>query len=139
MTTSPTSLSSPARPRILCVDDDSYVLAALQRQLRHRFDVVLACGGAAALERLSDAGPFAVIVSDLHMPGMDGYAFLAQAREIAPRTLAVLMTGCLDDGLPADGESDRVFRRITKPCEPEALWALLDAAVAQQALDEVEA
>jgi DNA-binding NtrC family response regulator len=123
-------------PRVLCVDDDASVLAALRRLLRGRFDVVLANGATEGLARLRDAGPFAVVMSDLNMPGIDGHAFLAEARLIAPRTVGVLMTGsCEHDVVMGPGVSDLIFRRIDKPCRPDVLWASLEAAVAHHSLD----
>lgn len=116
-------------PRVLCVDDDVYVLAALHRQLRNRFAVTLAEGPTLGLQRLREDGPFAVVVTDLRMPGMDGHAFLAAARAIAPATVAVLMSGGAGD--QADAADEGVFRRVAKPCRPDVLWAALDAAVAE--------
>ena len=127
-------MSPTDRPRVLCVDDDASILAALNRQLRGRYDVVMACGAAAGLDRLCDTGPFAVVVSDLHMPGMDGHAFLARARMIAPQTVAVVLTGSADsDATDAVDPAGLVFRQLPKPCLPDALWAALDAAVAHHA------
>jgi DNA-binding NtrC family response regulator len=121
-------------PRLLCVDDDASVLAGLRRQLRGRYEVVLAQGASEGLARLRDAGPFAAIVSDLHMPGVDGRAFLSAARTLAPRAVAVLMTGSMDAEPPIDaGLGDLVFRRIEKPFGPDVLWAALDAAIAHHA------
>ena len=102
-------------PRVLCVDDDASVLAALRRLLRGRFDVVLANGATEGLARLRDAGPFAVVMSDLNMPGIDGHAFLAEARLIAPRTVGVLMTGsCEHDVVMGPGVSDLIIAATAK-------------------------
>jgi DNA-binding NtrC family response regulator len=126
------------RARVLCVDDDASVLAALRRQLRDRYDVVLASGAPEGLARLRDAGPFAVIVTDLRMPGIDGRAFLAEARVIAPRTVPILMTGGTESEHATDAHlDDLVFRRLDKPCAPHVLWASIDAAVARHERAEV--
>jgi DNA-binding NtrC family response regulator len=120
-----------ARPRLLCVDDDANVLAALRRQLGHRYDIVLALGAVAGLARLRDGGPFAVVLSDLHMPGIDGRAFLAEVRVLAPRTVALLLTGSTDVAGAADVDDDGlVFRQIAKPCLPAVLWDAIDSAIA---------
>ena len=129
-------MNAPDLPRILCVDDDPCVLAALRRQLRGRYDCVLALGVGEGLSRLRDAGPFAVILSDLHMPGIGGRGFLAVARAIAPRAVRVLLTG---GGDADDDDGTLVFQRVAKPCHPDVLWASLDAAVARHALPEVGA
>lgn len=65
---------------ILCVDDERTMLTAYQRFLESEYRVETAFGGAEALTVMADRGPFAVVVSDLEMPGMNGIAFLAASR-----------------------------------------------------------
>ena len=62
--------------KILIVDDEPNVLEGLQRVLRKEFNVVAAIGGEEGLTAVAEQGPFAVIVSDMRMPGMDGTQFL---------------------------------------------------------------
>ena len=81
------------RPRILCVDDEPNVLEGLARTLRALFAVETAVGGARGLEMLRERGPFVIVVSDLRIPRMTGIQFLASARELAPDTIRVLLTG----------------------------------------------
>ena len=69
--------------KILFVDDDPNILAAFQRQLRKDFSVHTALGGEEGLRAVSARDPFAVIVSDLRMPGMDGIQFLSRVRQTA--------------------------------------------------------
>ena len=68
------------RENILFVDDDSNLLDGYKRQLRKRFQMVTALGGREGLELLDSHEPFAVIVSDMSMPEMDGIQFLAEAK-----------------------------------------------------------
>src|SRR5690349_17683549 len=58
--------------RILCVDDDLNILLALQRQLRKQFHLDSALEAEKALAAIEREGPYAVIVTDLQMPGMNG-------------------------------------------------------------------
>ena len=60
------------RPRSSLLDDDIEVLDALQGQLRSRFDVTATCDAKEAVRRVVSSGPFALVMSDLRMPGMDG-------------------------------------------------------------------
>ena len=62
--------------KVLCVDDEPSILDAYRRQLRTRFTIVTAGSGEEGLAAISKDGPFAVIVSDMRMPGMDGAQFL---------------------------------------------------------------
>ncbi len=65
---------------LLFIDDDANILASYKRQLRKQFCVDTAQGGEQGLAALIDRGPFAVIISDLRMPGMDGIQFLSRVR-----------------------------------------------------------
>ena len=66
--------------RILFIDDEPNVLNAITRQLRKKYTMTTAVGPEAGIETLKKDGPFAVIVSDMNMPGMSGAAFLAEGR-----------------------------------------------------------
>src|SRR5437870_3422629 len=79
--------------KILCVDDEPNVLAGFVRHLRKEFDIETALGGEAGLETLGAKGPFGVVVSDMRMPGMSGTEFLQRARERAPATVRMMLTG----------------------------------------------
>ena len=118
--------------RILCVDDDPCVLSAYQRQLRKYFDVAVAAGGEEGLEQISAAGPFAVVVSDLRMPGMDGVAFLSRVRQASPDTVRMMLTGQadLDTAMQAVNEGN-IFRFMSKPCAPETLMQSVASGVKQ--------
>lgn len=124
--------TAPPRPRILCVDDEPRVLAALTRQLHQRFTVITAESGAEALVRLAGEEPFAVIVSDMRMPIMDGAAFLAEARRQAPDSVRMLLTGQADlnDAATAVNKGG-IYRFLQKPCPAEDLVAALQDGVRQ--------
>lgn len=125
----------PPRPRILCVDDEPMVLAALRDTLRRRFDVTVAEGGQAGLNALGADGPFAVVVSDFMMPGMNGAEFLAFARVAAPDTVRVLLSGqaTVENAIAVVNDGN-IFRFLTKPCAPPDLLRALDDAVEQSRL-----
>jgi response regulator RpfG family c-di-GMP phosphodiesterase len=116
--------------RILFVDDEFNVLAAIKRQLHSFSDVELARSGEEALSRLK-AHPeqYAAIVSDLKMPGVDGVRLLTQTRSVAPDAVRIILTGALDSRAALSAINDAaVFRVLLKPCEPQVLVrALTDA------------
>jgi len=125
----------PQCAKILFVDDEGAVLDSLRRNLGRCYDLETAVGPEEGLRRLKTSGPFAVIVSDLRMPGMDGVAFLAKAREIDPDAVPVMLTGHGDlDAAMAAVNEGRIFRFLTKPCPPDVLARSLDAALAQYRL-----
>ncbi|MFH0880347.1 MAG: HD domain-containing phosphohydrolase [Lentisphaerota bacterium] len=125
--------------KILCLDDEQSVLDGFKRQLHKDFALTTANQGEDALKILSEHGPFAVIVSDMRMPGMDGIRFLARAREIAPDSVRMMLTGAgdLQTAMEAVNEG-RIFRFLTKPCPAEILAKSLHAALEQYRLVTAE-
>ncbi|RMH17180.1 MAG: hybrid sensor histidine kinase/response regulator [Gemmatimonadetes bacterium] len=121
-----------AKPRVLCVDDEPEVLRGLRTVLRRRFDVHTAESGREGLALLSEQGPFAVVVSDMKMPEMDGAAFLAAVKDRAPDTTRVLLTGEASlSAAVAAVNSGQIFRFLLKPCPADTLVQALEDAVAQ--------
>jgi len=125
--------------RILCVDDDPEVLAGMQRVLRKQFDADTAVGGQEGLAAIGRNGPYAVVVSDYRMPGMDGIEFLSRVREISPDTVRLMLTGHahLDVTMAAVNEGN-IFRFLTKPVQADELAKALEAAVRQYRLITAE-
>jgi two-component system CheB/CheR fusion protein len=82
---SPADSTNLAGKRVLLVDDDRDVIESLQTLLGlEKAQVTAACGGLEALEIVKNAAePYRLIVSDIGMPGMDGYALLAELRKLA--------------------------------------------------------
>jgi len=117
------------RVKVLCVDDEPHVLENLALHLRRTYDVVVATSGRDGLEKLAKQGPFAVVLSDMRMPGMDGATFLSQVREAAPNTTRMLLTGHADvQSAIATINEGQVFRFLTKPCPPDQLLESFKAA-----------
>jgi response regulator RpfG family c-di-GMP phosphodiesterase len=125
--------------KILFVDDEPNVLSGYERQLRKRYALETAPGGAEGLAALGARGPFAVVVSDMRMPGMDGAEFLARCRERHPDAVRVLLTGYADVRQAIEVVNrGGLFRFLTKPCPPDELAAVLDAALTQYRLVTAE-
>lgn len=117
-------------PRVLCVDDEPNLLAGLERTLFGEFDVTTAPGGALGMELIESEPCFAVIVSDMRMPGMDGAEFLAKARERSPDSTRILLTGQADtESAIAAINHGAIFRYLCKPCPSEVLIPTLNEAV----------
>jgi len=121
--------------RVLCVDDDPNVLAGYQRNLRKQWDIEIATGGEEALALLESQGPYAVIVADMQMPVMNGVELLVRTRAIAPDTVRIMLTGNADQKTAVEAVNQgHVFRFLNKPCTPEMLGLVLDAAARQYRL-----
>jgi response regulator RpfG family c-di-GMP phosphodiesterase len=123
------------KPRILCVDDEPRVLEGMTPHLRRRFDVSTAPNGDEGLEVVRTRGPFAVVMSDMRMPGMNGAQLLAAVRSHAPDTVRLLLTGQSDlESAVAAVNEGQIFRFLTKPCPMDRLLEALTAAVEQHRL-----
>jgi CheY-like chemotaxis protein len=125
--------------RVLCVDDEPLVLEGIERTLFEQFDVTTTTSPHQALEVLRAGPAFAVIVSDMRMPELDGAALLARARELAPLTTRMLLTGQADLGSAISAVNDgQILRFLCKPCPPDALVRALEIGVEQYRLVTAE-
>jgi response regulator RpfG family c-di-GMP phosphodiesterase len=123
-------------PRVLCVDDEPRILTAIARNLRGALDLTLAGSGAEALSHLRAAPePFAVVVSDMRMPEMNGIALLAHVRREFPDTTRILLTGYADmDSVVEAVNEGHIFRFLGKPCSTTLLLETIRAGVRQHEL-----
>lgn len=111
------------------MDDEPHVLSGLSRTLGMAFDVHTAASGKEGLTSLDAAGPFAVVISDMRMPGMNGAEFLKAVRQQAPDTVRLLLTGQADlDSAIEVVNSAQVFRFLTKPCTADVLLQTVQSA-----------
>lgn len=123
------------RHRILLVDDEPNLLQGLKRTLRSHYDIATASDGAEALTVIEQNEPFAVVVSDMRMPGMDGVALLTRIRDLAPHTVRVMLTGNNDQATASRAVNEgAIFRFVNKPCSSQDLIATIDAAIRQHQL-----
>jgi EAL domain-containing protein (putative c-di-GMP-specific phosphodiesterase class I) len=119
------------KPRVLFVDDEPAVTAAMRTMLhRSPYDVIVANSAKDALALMAGRS-VDVVVSDLHMPDMPGREFLTRVRKEHPRTMRVVLSGQaqLDETIQVINDA-AVFRFLVKPCKPADLTQCLDEAVA---------
>lgn len=119
-------------PRLLFVDDDPGVLAAVKRFLRrYRYEVTTAPDGPTGLQIMREQGPFHLVVSDYQMPAMTGDRFLAQVAELTPVTRRMIMSAYADsEQLLAAINAGKVHRYLVKPWDSQELLAAIDDLLA---------
>jgi response regulator RpfG family c-di-GMP phosphodiesterase len=123
------SRSSTDAPSILLVDDEMALLDGLRRQLRKRFTVYTANGGAEALELLKTE-QVSVVVSDMRMPQMNGATLLSKVRSLYPNVVRILLTGQTDTQAAITAVNEgQIYRFLTKPCPPDVLLEEISGAV----------
>jgi len=125
--------------KILLVDDEPNVLQGYHRLLHQQFKIETSVGGKAALIRLSVNGPYAVVVSDMRMPEMDGVQLLAKIKELSPETIRIMLTGNADIQTAVGAVNEgNIFRFLTKPCSKDLLAKTLTAGLVQYQLVNAE-
>lgn len=125
--------------RILCVDDDLNILRGFKRTLRGKFNISTSSSGPEALALMQESEPFAVVVSDMRMPEMNGVQFLTRVKEISPDSVRVMLTGNSDQQTATDAVNEgAIFRFLTKPCPPELFAQTLNSALEQYGLITAE-
>ena len=111
----------PLNCRVLFVDDEPNLLAALVRTLRKDFEVVTACGaeqGMACLEQ----NAFDAVIADMQMPCMDGIEFLKTVRQLQPGAVRIMLTGNADQTTLRRAVLEaEIALFLNKPCSPESL------------------
>jgi len=108
--------------RILFVDDEPNVLQATQRTLhgmRSVWSMEFVSSGAAALASLAKKS-VDVIVSDMRMPGMDGWQLLAEVKKLYPQIARLVLSGYADpESIMRSVGTAQIY--LAKPCEIGAL------------------
>lgn len=120
-----------AHGTILLVDDDEAVRSSTAALLEHLgFQPLVAQGGAEALA-LFDAhpGPIRAVLTDLSMPGLDGWATLAALRQRAPSLPAILASGYDREQLMAEDHAEQPQAYLNKPFDLLRLQAALAQAL----------
>jgi HD-like signal output (HDOD) protein len=136
-------VGSPAKRRILFVDDEPGILDGLRavlRAQRREWEMVFALGGAAAIEQIKTSS-FDVVVTDMRMPVVDGAQLLGKVKELQPRAVRIVLSGQTD----SETAMKTVFSAhqfLAKPCEVDKLRGVVKRACELNALvsaDELRA
>ncbi len=126
---------------ILLVDDEVKVLYSLSRSLSEEEfdDIKTAKSGQEALDIIKNSPGLALIVSDYHMPGMNGIELLAQVGKSYPNITRILLTGAADLEMTIDAVNrGNIFRFLIKPCSSEVFITAIKDGLRQNELINAE-
>jgi DNA-binding NtrC family response regulator len=121
------------RPRVLVADDKENIVALVRAVLQGTCEVTSSQDGQHALA-LALAGDFDVVVTDIRMPGLDGFALLQELRQAKPDVEVVLMTAF--GSVPKAVEAMRAgaFDYLTKPFDPDEALLTIERAAERKRL-----
>ena len=117
---------------VLLVDDDREVREALGQTLELAdLNPILAGSFVAAKDQITAQFP-GVVVTDIRMPGRDGFHLLAHARTVDPELPVILLTGEADVPMAVRAMADGAYAFLEKPCAPQDFLAAIEQALAQR-------
>ncbi len=121
------------RKSMLLVDDERLVLNSLSRELANdELEVTLAASGEEAIDMIK-SGHFDIVVTDLMMPGLDGFQVLKAAKKREARTMVIILTGYGDMDSAVDALRLGADDFLQKPCDPdELLYRISNCLVKQE-------
>jgi len=131
--------TEPARtkPNILVVDDDIYLLAAIQQTLLLNGYLADVCNAPLeAMERIGPATSHAAVIADVKMPRMNGIDLQVCIREMDPDLPVILITGHGDVAMAVKAMKAGAYDFLEKPVDEDALLASLARAVEKRHLVE---
>lgn len=119
---------------VLLVDDDAAVREALAQTIELAgLDCIAAGSFVVASDHITPAFD-GIIVSDIRMPGRDGFHLLSHVRAIDPDLPVVLLTGEGDIPMAVKAMGEGAFDFLEKPCAAKALLAVVERALKTRTL-----
>ena len=125
-----------AKPvRILIVDDEPTITRLVAQRLAGKGYACDTCVSATqAIERIG-AGEFALVVSDINMPGMSGIDLLATIKRSRPEIAFIMLTGIDDHATAVRSLELGAFGYIVKPFEANELYINVSNALRRRELE----
>ncbi len=113
--------------KILVVDDETAILNSLRRVLSNlSYDVLVADSGIKALTLMSEQ-QVDLVISDMRMPGMDGYELLSHIKTLYPNTVRIILSGYADEKLVMKALLKNIARTyLFKPWNNQELAELIE-------------
>ncbi|MGD9918814.1 MAG: sigma-54-dependent transcriptional regulator [Paenirhodobacter sp.] len=120
--------------KVLLVDDDRAVREALGQTIELAGLVPVPCGSYIEAKDHVSADFPGIVVSDIRMPGKDGFALLELVQKVDPELPVILLTGEGDVPMAVRGMAGGAFDFLEKPCGARDLLAIVEKAMKTRAL-----
>jgi DNA-binding NtrC family response regulator len=124
---------SSVRGKVLVIDDKETMLRLLERLLGEHHDVTTANDGAKALALLS-AQHFDLILTDIRMPGADGFEVVKFVKEKHPDTEVVMMTAYASVEAAVEAIKQGAYDYLQKPFDPDDVVLVVARALERRSL-----
>ncbi len=121
------------RPEVLVVDDKENMLKLLERILGETYTVVTACDGTEALALLGTR-TFDLVLTDIKMPGADGFEILGAVKKRTPETEVVMMTAYSSIARAVEAIKGGAYDYLPKPFDPDEVLLLVARALERKLL-----
>ena len=118
--------------KVLIVDDESLIRKGLRNIINWKMLDCEVCGdatdGIQAIEQIKALMP-EIIVTDIHMPGMDGLSMIKEVKSIVPNSKIIILTGYRDFDYVQEAIKCGAFDYLLKPSKIEELTSVITRAV----------
>jgi DNA-binding NtrC family response regulator len=121
-------MSQSAQPTVLVVDDKENMLKLFSRILGDAYAVTTAADGERALSLLASR-QFDVVVTDIQMPGADGFAVLREVKRRSPGTEVVLITAYASVPKAVEAMREGAYDYLAKPFDPDEVALVVARAL----------
>ncbi|MEK6581407.1 MAG: sigma-54 dependent transcriptional regulator [Nitrospirota bacterium] len=111
------------QPRILLVDDESFILDSLKEIMGGQFDITTAEKGNEAIDIFASS-PFPLVISDLMLSDISGLDILTKIKAIRPESQAIMISGQGTIDVAVEAMKRGAFDFVTKPFNSEHLIQL---------------
>jgi two-component system response regulator HydG len=124
-----------AKPSVLVVDDKENMLTLFEKILGTAYDLTTAPDGTRALALIASR-TFDLVVTDIRMPGADGFEILKAVKAYAPDTEVVMMTAYASVQKAVEAIKEGAYDYIQKPFDPDDVSLIVARAVERKRLRE---
>ncbi|MFA4829612.1 MAG: sigma-54 dependent transcriptional regulator [Thermodesulfovibrionales bacterium] len=111
------------QPRILLVDDESFILDSLKEIMGGQFDITTAEKGNEAIDIFASA-PFPLVISDLMLSDISGLDIITKIKAISPESQAIMISGQGTIDVAVEAMKRGAFDFVTKPFNSEHMIQL---------------